>query len=587
LKRTAPASDTERVSTDPPFKEIIMRNTWTGWLALTVVVLGCSSDKSAPPAAPLAGNWKATVITDGKEVAFVLVKIEDKDGKPAMSVLGPEPIKDVPLENVAVEAGSVRFTLRVRGTPLRMAAYAPKGEENPKKLIGSVHPPGDVEPLILERTTQTGFPEKQAVKDSPGFDKLRRLRDAEDVKARENGLKELMKKHAGEPAALAAAEALVETAVAYGAGADKLRPLVEEYLKAAAVYGREMELHTAFKVARGLLSEGKDAGLALEFAQKAEKHLTAEDPLEDRAVVLKLLAQTLDKAGKEDEAKKIKGQIAKLDDRLDEEFEKRAIPFKPERPARHPKARHVVLVELFTGAQCPPCVAADIAFDAVGKTYKTGEVALLQYHLHIPGPDPLTNADSEARQNYYGKAIEGTPTVFLDGKPSEPLGGGPDGGKDSYDTLRKGLDEVLQKNGQAGITLNVRRTGDKVDLEAEVTELTKVGDRVRLRFALVEEVVRYPGRNQQRLHHHVVRAFPGGVEGFALLETTAKKKVSFSITELKKTLGDYLDKSAKQQPFLDDERPLNLKNLKVVAFIQDDKSKEVYQAIQMDVPEAE
>ena len=50
-----------------------------------------------------------------------------------------------------------------------------------------------------------------------------------------------------------------------------------------------------------------------------------------------------------------------------------------------------VLVELFTGAECPPCVAADLAFDALGKTYKPTDVVLLEYHLHIPGPDALTN----------------------------------------------------------------------------------------------------------------------------------------------------------------------------------------------------
>jgi hypothetical protein len=570
----------------PPIKEIIMRNSSKGWLGRAAVVLVFAFVLSPSEAAtPLAGNWKVTVVSDGKEIAFVLVKVADKDGKPAVSVLAPAPIKDAPLENVAVAERSLRFTLRVRGTPIRMVGYAPKGTEKPKKLIGSVHPPGDVEPLILERTTETNLPERPAVKDSPGFDQLQRLRDVEDAKRQDSGLKELMKKHAGEPVALAAAEALVEIAVMKGASEEKVRPLAEEYLKAAAVYGREMELHAAVKVTRGLLSDRKDTGLALEFARKAEKQLTPADPLDEHASVLKLLAQALGKSGKADDAKGVNDRIAKIDDQLDEEFEKHAVPFKPERPARRPKARHVVLVELFTGAQCPPCVAADIAFDAVGKSYTSSEVALLQYHLHIPGPDPLTNADSEARQNFYGKTIEGTPTLFLDGKTSDPLGGGRDGGKESYDTLRKTLDEVLKKNGQASITLNVRRTGDKVDIEAEVTDLTKSGDRVRLRFALVEEVVRYPGRNQQRLHHHVVRAFPGGVEGFALLEAIAKKKVSFSLTELKKSLGDYLDKSAKRQPFLDDERPLNLKNLKVVAFIQDDKSKEVYQAIQVDVAE--
>ena len=56
--------------------------------------------------------------------------------------------------------------------------------------------------------------------------------------------------------------------------------------------------------------------------------------------------------------------------------------------------KRVVVVELFTGAECPPCVSADVAFDALLETYKPNEVVLLEYHLHIPGPDPLTNADS-------------------------------------------------------------------------------------------------------------------------------------------------------------------------------------------------
>ena len=43
-----------------------------------------------------------------------------------------------------------------------------------------------------------------------------------------------------------------------GASADKVRSLVEEYLKAAAVYGREMELHATYEVGRELLASEKD-----------------------------------------------------------------------------------------------------------------------------------------------------------------------------------------------------------------------------------------------------------------------------------------------------------------------------------------
>ena len=58
------------------------------------------------------------------------------------------------------------------------------------------------------------------------------------------------------------------------------------------------------------------------------------------------------------------------------------------------------------------------------------------------------------------------------------------------------------------------------------------------------------------------------------------------LSELAKGLRNYLDASAKENPFPDDERPLALKRLKVVAFIQDDATKEVLQAVQADVPES-
>ena len=48
------------------------------------------------------------------------------------------------------------------------------------------------------------------------------------------------------------------------------------------------------------------------------------------------------------------------------------VPFIAVKPfaGRKGKSDRAVLVELFTGAQCPPCVAADMAFDALPQTYK-------------------------------------------------------------------------------------------------------------------------------------------------------------------------------------------------------------------------
>src|SRR5207302_5612983 len=136
--------------------------------------------------------------------------------------------------------------------------------------------------------------------------------------------------------------------------------------------------------------------------------------------------RALEKTGKTEQAKAVATEVAKLEEILDAEYLKAVPPFKPTAYAgrKDKEANKVAVMELFTGAQCPPCVAADVGFDALLKAFRPAELIGLQYHLHIPGPDPLTNADSIARQQYYGEEVRGTPSTFFNGK-SESGGGGP------------------------------------------------------------------------------------------------------------------------------------------------------------------
>src|SRR5262249_38331410 len=161
-------------------------------------------------------------------------------------------------------------------------------------------------------------------------------------------------------------------------------------------------------------------------ARALEKMLKDDDTDNKKLGTLNLLHEALEKRGKDDEAKKVFDRIEVIETALDKKFAKENLEgIDIEKfGKRKGKSSRVVLCELFTGAQCPPCVAADVAFDAALETYKPSEVVFLQYHLHIPGPDSLTNADSEARQNFYGSdEIEGTPTMFVDGKATTPMGG--------------------------------------------------------------------------------------------------------------------------------------------------------------------
>jgi hypothetical protein len=136
--------------------------------------------------------------------------------------------------------------------------------------------------------------------------------------------------------------------------------------------------------------------------------------------------------------------------------------------------------------------------------------------------------------------------------------------------------------------------GNKIDIAAEFAGLKKTGKKVRLRFALVEDVARYVGSNGQRFHHHVVRALPGGADGFALEKKSGKQTVTVDLKGVRKSLNEYLTAWPKkheldEDPFPPANRPMALEHLKVIAFIQDQGGgeKEMLQAAQVDVPEGQ
>jgi hypothetical protein len=329
--------------------------------------------------------------------------------------------------------------------------------------------------------------------------------------------------------------------------------------------------------------ETKLAKLKLTQAKKAEAKLTEKSTDDERARVWKLLIPALKNNGMTEEAKGIEAKLAKVEAVLDKEYLAKVPPFKPEMFAgRKEKGDRKVVMELFTGAQCPPCVAADVAFDGLEKSYKPSELILLQYHLHIPGPDPMTNADTEARAKYY--SINSTPSTRFNGKsPLQPGGGGMAQSEGLYGRYRKVINPILDESADTKLMVKAARVGDKIDIKADVSGVKDPGEKKRLRFVLVEETIRYVGGNKLRFHHHVVRDLPGGVKGLALNEANSQHSVTVNLDDLKKKLVKYLDNFAETRPFPYTERPLDFKHLKVVALVQDDETKEILQVTQVDV----
>src|SRR5262249_49839081 len=163
----------------------------------------------------------------------------------------------------------------------------------------------------------------------------------------------------------------------------------------------------------------------------------------------------------------------------------------------------VVLVELFTGVHSAPSVPADLAFDALDRTYKPTDVVLLQYHFNSPRFDPLGNLYSEARRRYYGSTIDRAPTIFFNGQMQAAGGGLIDDAQERYKRYRDGIELALEDPSKARLRATAVQKGDQLTINAEVSDLQEPGERTRLRLALVEQWVPYQGTNRLRYHHHV------------------------------------------------------------------------------------
>jgi hypothetical protein len=565
-----------------------MRSRSLARLACGLVLAALAGPSPARAASPFDGTWSVQVVEGVAQINLCIIKVEDKDGKPTAQLVAVVPIpafKGATIGDVKGDAGKLQLDLKAAGTVFRVTARAPREGGKSKGLRGSLEVNGQVVPAVLEPTDKKEIGQADAFKPVEGGAELQKLQRETDAGKQAAGLKEVLRKYDGKPVEMTAARMLLQAEVKGGAKAADLKKTADRYLAAARSFGPEIGTDAVVETAREL-TKSKDGGeLALGYVREAVAVLGKEEPTARTLPLFEMLAAGLRKAGKTDEADAVSARVARAEERLDQEFLKTAVPFETKPFAgRKGKSDRVVLVELFTGAQCPPCVAADVAFDAAVQSYKPGDVALLEHHLHIPGPDPLTNADTEARQEYYGDQIPGTPTAFADGKATPALGGPKGAGQASFDRLSGVINEALEKAPGAELKLSVERKGDKLELAADVSGLKEVGDKTRLRFVLAEDVVRYPGRNRQRLHHHVVRSFPGGVAGIPLKEKSGKHTVTVSLPELRKTLEGYLDKSGRGRPYLDDARPLELRHLMVVAFVQDDATKQVLQAAQAEVP---
>jgi hypothetical protein len=506
-----------------------------------------------------AGSWKLSI--PGAKAMFLLA-LEQKSGKWTGELLGTNiaELGRVTFGDVAVSADSLRMSFKSPRLEVSFDGKLP-ADAKTGRIAGSLQI-GAGGPMLLVHLE----PSRLKTYDKYELDR-ETIEQTNDAQALADAVIDVLKQ-AGEKKAPIA----------------EVRGWADRAFKSTEPYGLRWQRSVTARLARALGPQKAFAAVAVEYARKAERLL---DESEDAAVqmdVLEMVVQVMNQAGKAEDARQFQTRLARLEEKDFADYAKK-MPFKPDAFAgRKGKSDRAVLVELFTGAECPPCVAADVAFDALGKTYAPADVILLQYHVHIPGPDPLTNPDTMARLQYYGEKIEGTPTLLLNGKPAAGGGGPIAAARKSYGGFRALLEPLLEKNADGKIQLSATRQGADISIKAEVSDLAKTGESVRLRFVLVEDHVRYPGGNGQRYHHMVARSFPGGAKGQAMTKKSGDYTAKVNLDELRGKLNEYLDEFASTETeFPRPERPLSFKGLRVIAFIQDDAGNDVLQAAQAEV----
>ena len=506
---------------------------------------------------PPAGSWKLPLRTE-RQPLVILVAFSQADGKWVADYVDSTAKfpQDPKFTGVAVAGDSIKFTLALAGQTL--FTFDGLVAKDGKKITGSVGSPGSALALIEMRPSS-----------------LKKLSDPFDVE------KEAFAQSDDAQSAYESAQVILGQAAAKKLTPEEARGVLDRVAKLSAGYGPRWERSSALRMASILADQDGFADAALAQARRAERLLTDDDEAGTRLEILDTLARILEKAKKPDEAKTYAAQAAKLEARDYQDYAKKTPPFPVEAfKGRKGKSERVVLAEFFSGAEFGPSAPFDIARDAVAKMYGPADVLVLDYHVHIGGlGDPLTNAESLERFGFYQDTVRRGGLALVAGKAAARAKEGMSAADSAavFAAVKQQIDEQLEKAAGAKLTLTLAPAGKGFAAKATY-DVEKPDEKLALRFAVVEERVRYAGGNGIRYHANVVRAMPGGAKGYPVKGKSGEQAVTVNVDDVRAALTKYLDDYAKESEFPRSDRPLGLRNLKLVAFLQNDTTTEVLTA---------
>ena len=330
-------------------------------------------------------------------------------------------------------------------------------------------------------------------------------------------------------------------------------------------------------------------GQALDDFERAEATGDLKEPW--RAEMLRLY-QEIDK-----------GDEAGLNDQIDAVYGKLFPPLFALPPRKLPAGGHTVLLELFTGSGCEPCVAPDLAVESLLGSYSRQDLVILEFDEHIPRPDPLANPDSVARAATY--RVGSTPAAFLDGEELPVVGASRSDVENVVVSFAEAIeDRAAEPTGVQLALTAARGPGGEITADASISPAASAAAGQNsampaalpahpvLRFALVEDYVRYSGENGMRFHRMVVRKLVRANTAAAPASGGASihAETIFRPSEIAQDQITYLHAYARgndrfgEVHFLTTDIPMQPNHLAVVAWIEDPATQGVLAAAYTPVP---
>ncbi len=220
------------------------------------------------------------------------------------------------------------------------------------------------------------------------------------------------------------------------------------------------------------------------------------------------------------------------------------------------QVRRIVLMEVVTNSGCGNCAVSNEIMNRFYENYFGGVISV-RYHASWPDiSDPMFQADSvdnNARTDYYG--VTYTPQYFMDGVSK--------GAAEDEERMFREMNNDLIKKAPVWIDIDADITADSVKFNVIITAYENIDSgNLRLRTAIVERLKQFtvpPGANGEKDFPDVMRKMLPDFNGIDFPSMQRGNSATYSF-------------NCAVNPIW------NWKDLAVVAWIQDDNTKNIIQS---------